>query len=548
MHELILRLRRKPAAALRLLLASLLINVLGLASSLYVMLILNRYVTYGITATLLTLTSGAILAVCAEFALRALRIQLAQEIVDNNDERLATGVFGLLLTARTAALDARPLGERTVLLRHLEQAESVLSAPNLATLADLPFSLLFLIVLALLSPALAGVALGFFGLFALAGWWTHSDLQDNVRQLTQVAEKVNALTAATSHAADALRQFGGQAFLMRQWQELGASLRQLRLNLAARQTSQASQVQGLQSLLSVCLIAVGAVLVVAGDLSVGTIIGANIIAARALQPLSRLIALGSPLRQADQHIEAARRFAAIEVESGTGTALPVYRGNLELRGVGFHGAGHLSPLLQGISVKLAAGEALAITGRNGCGKTQLARIIVGLIEPTQGQVLADGVEVRQLATAWWRTQVSYVPQETVFLDGTLRENLVAARTDLSEVRLRQCLAAADLLRFVDELPQGLEFRLQDGGRNLAPGLRRRLALARALAVDGPLVVMDEPSDGLDREGIQVVYQCLLDLARQKRTIVVVTHDTTLLRGAGQVLDLDQLRQGRRVTE
>lgn len=541
MHELLSRLGRKPAASLRVLLAALLINLIGLASSLYVMLVLNRYVSYGITATLVTLTIGVVLALAAEFALRELRVHLAQEIAADHDERLSTGLFGLLLTARVAALEERPAGERAVLLRNLEQAESVLSAPNLAQLSDLPFSLLFLLALVLLSPPLAGVALGFCLLFALAGWWAQHNLQEQVRQLTQAAERVNALTMATGQAADSLRQFGGQAFLMRQWHEATAALRQLRQALALRQSRQASQAQGLQALLSVCLIALGAVLVVSSDLSVGTIIGANIIAARALQPFSRLIALAPGLRQADQHLAAARKFAAIAVEAGSGTALPTYRGGLELRALGYHGGGYLSPLFQGVSAKLAPGEVLAITGRNGAGKTFLARILVGLIEPTQGQVLADGVEVRQLAPAWWRSQVGYVPQDAVFLDASLRDNLLAARPDLDEARLRQCLAQADLLRFVDEWPEGLEFRLREGGRNLAPGLRRRLALARALAVDGPLVVMDEPTSGLDREGVQVVYQCLLDLARLNRTLVVVSHDPVLLRGARHVIDLDSLR-------
>jgi ATP-binding cassette subfamily C protein LapB len=537
MRELLLRLRRNKPAAARVLLASLVVNLLGLASSLYVILILNRYVTYGITATLITLTTGVALALAAEFALRELRVQLAQEIVANHDERLATGVFGLLLTARVSALEERPPGEQTVLLRHLEQVENTLSAPNLAALSDLPFSFLFLVVLGLLSPSLAGVATAFCLAFTLAGWWLQGNQREQVRQLTQIAERTSALTQMTGYAADALRQFGGQALAMRQWTEAATALRQLRLDLALRQSGQASLIQSLQALLSVSLIAIGSVLVVGGDLSVGTIIGANLIGARALQPFSRLLGLIPGLRQADQYLEATRRFAGLAVEASTGTELPVYRGGLELRGIGFHGAGHLQPLFRGVSARLSPGGVLAITGRNGSGKTTLARIIVGLVEPSQGQVLADGVEIRQLAPAWWRGQVSYVPQNAVFLDGSLRENLALARPGLSEAALRHCLAAADLLRFVDEWPDGLEFRLREGGRNLSPGLRRRLALARALAVDGALVVMDEPSEGLDREGVQVVYQCLIELAKKNRTLVVVSHDPNILKGAGQVIDL-----------
>ena len=538
MQELLLRIQSNPLASLRVVLTALMINLLGLGSSLYVILILNRYVTYGMTATLVTLTSGVVLALAAEYALRGLRVQLAQEIVGDHDAQLATSVYGLLLTARVPALEARPIGERAVLLRQLEQVESVINAQNLTALSDLPFSLLFLVVLALLSPSLAVVAVIFSILMALVTLWTQTRLQVRTRELTRMAEKVSALTTATHQAMDTLRHFGGQSVLMQRWNESTAALRQLRLELSQRHANQASLSQSFQSLLSVAVIAVGSILVVGGDLSVGAIIGANLIAARALQPFTRLIAIGPALWQADQYIAAARKLSALPTEPATGTVLPRFRGQLELRNLGYHGSGFLTPLVRELSLIANAGEMVAITGRNGCGKTLLARMLVGLVEPTSGQILVDGVELRQLAPAWWRKQVSYIPQDVIFLDGSIRDNLLMAQPDLDDAALRDCLAAAGLSHFVDELPQGLEFQLRDGGRNLSPGLRRRLALARALAVDGSLVIMDEPSEGLDREGVKLIFDSLALLIARQKTLIVFTHDAFVLQTANYILDLD----------
>lgn len=542
MNELLQRIKRNPMASSRVVIAALLINLLGLGSSLYVILILNRYVTYGMTATLVTLTAGATLALAAEFALRALRVQLAQEIVGDNDARLANSVYGLLLTARVTALESRPVGERTVLLRHLEQVEQVLSAPNLTALSDLPFSLLFLLVLALLSPMLALVAVIFCLLMALISIWTQNQLQERTRELTQMAEKVSQLTAATHQASDTIRQFGGQRQMMLRWEDATAKLREQRQELALRHANQASLSQSFQSLLSIALIAVGSVLVVGGDLSVGAIIGANLIAARALQPFVRLIAIGPGLWQADQYIAAARQLIRLPIEPTTGTALPRFHGQLELRELGYHGTGFLTPLFREISLRISPGEMIAITGRNGSGKTLLARMMAGLIEPTHGQILADGVELRQLTPIWWRKQISYVPQEVVFVDGSIRDNLLMACPELDEIRLRECLVRSDLARFIDEWPEGLEFQLKEGGRNLAPGLRRRLALARALAVDGALVIMDEPSEGLDRDGMKLIFECLTYLLDQHKTLIIFTHDPVILQTARQCLDLDQVKR------
>ncbi len=327
---------------------------------------------------------------------------------------------------------------------------------------------------------------------------------------------------------------------MTRWQDATAQLRKLRLDLSLRHANQASLSQSFQSLLSVAMIAVGSILVVGGHLSVGAIIGANLIAARAMQPFIRLIAIGPALWQADQYIAAAKKLNDLPVEPTTGTTLPRFRGELELRHIGYHGAGYLTPLFQDLSLKVNPGEMLAITGRNGAGKTLLARMMAGLVEPGKGQILADGVELRQLTPAGWRSQVSYVPQDVIFLDGTIRENLMMARPDLDETALRTCLVTANLDRFIDELPEGLEFQLKEGGRNLAPGLRRRLALARALAVDGALVIMDEPSEGLDREGIKLIFDCLTRLIDRQKSLVVFTHDPLILQTAKQILDLDLL--------
>jgi len=282
--------------------------------------------------------------------------------------------------------------------------------------------------------------------------------------------------------------------------------------------------------------------VVQGDLSVGAIIGANLIAARAIQPFVRLIAIGPALWQADQYIAAARQLIQLPVESGSGTALPGFQGQIELRDLGHHGQGFLTPLFQGVSLKVSPGQMIAVTGRNGSGKTQLARMMAGLLEPGSGQILADGVELRQLAPHWWRRQISYVPQDVAFIDGSIRENLLMACPELDEIRLRECLIRSDLARFIDEWPEGLEFQLREGGRNLAPGLRKRLALARALAVDGPLVIMDEPSEGLDRDGMRLVFDCLTYLLDRHKTLIIFTHDPVIIETAIQCLDLDRAKR------
>ena len=538
MGELLRRLGRQPAATARLLLVSLLINVLGLAPSLYVIQVLNRYVGHGVNATLATLTAGAVIAAIAEHAFRTVRLDLAREVVGDGDERMATGLFGLLLTARLADLDARPRGEGEELMRGVEQAETAFGAANLAALADVPFSLLFLVVLALLSPPLAGVAAVFAVTVTLLTWLGQRRLEVPVRIAQTAQHWAASLLGAATSSADAIRQFGGARLLMERWQDASGKARGWRSHIATLSNDAGSLSQVAQGLMGVATTAVGAMLVVDGHLDVGALIGANLIAARALAPIVRLAQMSKAMKQGESALQSARQFASqVAVEPAGGLVMAKYHGSLTLAGLGYTPPGHAKPVFAGIDLSLPPGGVLVVTGRNGTGKSSLVRLIVGLALPTFGQVQADGVDVARLSPGWWRSQVAYLPQEPLFIDGSVRDNLAATRPNADEADMRRCLAMADLLPFVDEHPDGLDRVIPLGGRTLASGLRRRLALARALMIDAPLVVMDEPSDGLDREGGAVVYNLLIELARRGRTIVVVSHDPNILRGAQVVLEL-----------
>jgi len=538
MRELIARMARSPSATAYLFAASLIVNALGLASSLYVIQVLNRYVSYGVGATLASLTAGVLIAIAGEYGFRRLRLRLARDIVGDADERLATGVYGLLVTGRAGTLEQRPAGERAELVRGIERAEQALGPANLAALADVPFSLLFLLALALLSPPLAGVAAVFcVGSVALA-WADQRRLGAPVRALGGLGERVGALLNATVAGADTIRHFRGTDLMMARWSAATAQARATRAAVALGQSDSAALVQALQALMGAAVIALGAVLVVAGQLDVGALIGANLIAARALAPLNRLVQMGESLRAAGQSLANARRFAEATGTPDGQKILPGWNGRLELRTVGLIYPGAVTPLFGSVTFTLEPGGVLVITGRNGTGKSSLLRLLAGLIEPSRGQLLADGVDLRQLSPDWWRRQVSYLPQEPAFLDATLRENLLAARPDAAETEIMRCLDFTGLRSFVDRHPAGLDQELTGGGRALAPGLRRRLAMARAMLVDGPLVLLDEPSEGLDREGAEAVYTLLIDLAKRGKTLVVVSHDPAILRGARLLLRFD----------
>ena len=538
MGELWARLQRRPTQAMLIVIASLLANVLGLASSLYVIQVLNRYVSHGVDSTLFTLTSGVLLAILFELGFRWSRLKLAATLSGEPDHNLGVGAYGVLTTARLSDLEKVPSGERREALSGVEQVESAFSAPNMTAIFDLPFALLYVGAIFLFSPVLAAIVFAAICVVAILGVTNQIVLRPMSKKIAEHQSIGHGLISTTTTTAESVRGFGAGHRPIEDWAKNLQVVQSLRRRLARRQGGLQSLTQSAQAVMSVAVIGVGAVMVVRGELDVGTMIGANLLGARALQPVTRFAQLSEALVRSRLAMDRARALVGLPVEPSEGSALRDYTGALEIRDVAYTPPGAPTPLFEDLSIRLDPGAVVALVGRNGAGKTTLARLIAGLIQPDRGQILADGVDLRQLVPAWWRRQLVYLPQEPTFINGTIRDNLRMLKPDLTDEVLEAILERSGAARFVHETEKGLDTLITNNGMTLARGVRRRLAVARALASGGRLVIFDEPTEGMDDEGIRQVYESLIQLARAGRTIIVSSHDQQIIRGAQILVDLD----------
>lgn len=202
------------------------------------------------------------------------------------------------------------------------------------------------------------------------------------------------------------------------------------------------------------------------------------------------------------------------------------------------------PVLNGIDLTIEAGELTAVVGPSGAGKSTLIDILACLLKPDAGVVLVDGVDLNDFAVQDWRRTIGYVPQDTMLLHTTVRENITLGDAEISDDDIAWALAAADANDFVAALPQGLDSVVGERGLKVSGGQRQRLAIARALVRKPRLLLLDEATSALDARSEQALCAQLADL-RPKLTIVAITHrpaieavaDTTYHLVEGRVTDV-----------
>lgn len=538
MNELIHRLTSRPIVAVEMLFGSLLVNIMAMASPLFVMQVLNRYVGQGVDATLITLTNGVLVAIFFEFLLRKSRLSIARGICAGPDERAAADGYNALLTAKAGALDGAPANARKDMNGNIVAIETAYNANNMASVLDAPFSLLFVFVLYLIEPLLALIVAAFIiGVFAI-GVLNHRKSLRIIQALQKITPVGSGLLSTATREGDTVRAFNAGPYLQGKWQDHLRDVQGLRRDLASSQGTIQTITQSATALMSVAIIAVGAVLVVMGKMDVGAMIGGNILAARALQPITKLTQLGSLFTKAREAKAMFDQLDTLEPEPKSGATPKSCEGRITLRDISFAYPESQSPLFEGVNLDLKKGDVVVISGDNGTGKSSFARLLLGIIQPTRGQILIDGQDMNQLSLLWWRRQVVFLPQDPSLVNGTIRDNITINAVDPTEDDLNAAVDKAGLRKFLDESANGFETEILDNGWRLSEGIRRRIALARAVLATGAVTVIDEPTQSLDRDGCIAVHNVLGEMAKNGGTIFVMSHDADIVKGPHMHIDLN----------
>jgi ATP-binding cassette subfamily C protein LapB len=507
---------------------SLGLNLLSLAVPVFVLQVYDRVVFHGGLVTLSGLVLGVLIAVAFDFILRQARSRLVQMIALRVDVGVVRALFGRLTGLPLRRLETQSDAQWHALLRDQEAVRDTLAGPSMVLLVDLPFIVLFLLVIWIIAAPIAWLLTALvpvYVLFAAGSSWAIGRAS---RSEQDGGLKRDALTAQLVSGRATVKALGLGPSLRDRWEAAQASQIERSLARGSRVDAFTSLSVTLGLLTTVVLTAFGAVAIVQQEMTMGGLIAANMLAARIVQPLTQLI---GAWRGMTRFRQAARRLDEILAAPVDRQDSPLARGRpagvLAVEGVRFsYGPGD-APVLDDLSLTLRPGGLHAITGANGSGKTTLLKLLQGLYQPDRGRVLLDGADLAQFGRAELTRWLGYVPQEAFLFAGSIRDNIAKGRDDVPDAAILDAAQRAGVDSFVADLAAGYDTEVGEGGRRFSAGQRQRIALARALVDDPPVLLLDEPSAHLDREAELRLVKQLRALAGG-RNVVVVTHSPALL--------------------
>ena len=542
LRELLLQKRFWPAFA-QLVTASVVINLLALATPLFMMTVYNKVIRQGGLATLDVLVIGMLSLVAFELVLRGLRGYVASYTGARLDAAVGQEVLHRILHLPYSSFEKMPPARLFERLRQLDQLRAFLTGNLPLFLVDLAFVGLFLGGLFLLQSTLGMVTLAALPLFGLLSWLGHRHQSRHLHtHRRRVADKNAAVWEAVANAltvkALALEPQVERRFRTPLYETAWSGLR---AGTAAQFT--ASLAQALQHLTAVVLVYLGARMVIAGELSIGGLVAASILAARALAPARQLFFAWPQIQQMR---EAYGRVDALLREGGErprpardGEGLRLH-GDLRLESVTYRYGPGRPPAIEEVSLEIRAGQILALTGPPGSGKSTLARLLAGLAVPERGRVLVDGQDLARLPAASYRRQIGVVPQELQLFSGTIAENIALGAETCPHARVVAAARFVGLHDFVQKLPEGYETRLGEQGCGLSAGQRQLVCIARALVRNPRILILDEATSALDPE-TERLFLRNLERAASGRTVILITHRPHLLAMCDRVV---VLREGR----
>jgi ATP-binding cassette subfamily C protein len=429
--------------------------------------------------------------------------------------------------------------EQTGNLQDLEAVRGLFASPVILALFDMPWTPLFLAAIFIFHPVLGWVAAAGGTILIVAAILNQVITGRKVARAGQQAQVAARLARQAETAGDFVMAQGMAGALGRRWTGLQSAAMEQSMTASDWTGSFSSFIRAFRLFLQSAILGVGAWFVLQNELTAGAMIAASILLGRALAPIDVGVSQWPVVQRARGGWRAIKALVEeVAARKPPETDLPVPAARLEMKSVSLILARGDKPVLDRVSFEVKPGEALGIIGRSGAGKSTLARVLTGLETPTAGEVRLDGATLSQYGADRLGRYLGYLPQEVLFFDGTVAENIAQMAEAPDDARVVAAAKKARAHEIILSLPKGYDTPLTGGSEALSGGQKQRLGLARALYNDPVLLVLDEPNSALDAEGSEALNAAITAMKAENKAVIIMTHRPTAISTCDALLVLE----------
>lgn len=526
----------------QLLLMTLVMHVIAIAVPLFTMVVYDQVIGNKSDAMLPWLVGGIGLALLMDLGMKFLRARIIGHVAGRLDYIIGSETFDQLIMLPPSFTERSTVAAQLARLKQFDAVRDFFTGPNASLVLELPFVLLLIIIIALISGPIALVPLAVCIVYLIFGLWWLPVLAPKVRRAGIAKTDRQRLIMQTLLGRREIKAAGGESMWFTRLREASAEAAAANYHASIGNAVMHSASQTVVNLSVIAVLGLGTIAVMEGDLSIGALIATMALVWRVLTPLQNTFLALTRLTNIRRTISQINQLMRLDTERDSGHShllMSHFSGQIDIDRISFRYAPNANPALLGAALVAQPGQLLAVIGGTGSGKSTLLKLIAGMYRPQAGTLSINGLDLRQIDAMDLRRAIAYVPQHPELFHGTIAQNLRMNNMLATDEDLRSAAKDAGILEDIMNMNNGFETRIGDKHTEaLPPGFAHALCMTRAFLRDTKILLLDEPGASLDMESDQQIMQRIQRLKGSK-TIIMVTHRPSHIRLADQAVLLDQ---------
>lgn len=518
--------------------ASFFVQIFALVTPLFFQVVIDKVLSHKGYDTLFVLVGGLAVIGMFDVVLQYLRTYALSHTTNRIDVELGRRLFFHLFRLPMSYFETRSAGQTVARVRELETIRSFLTGHGLFSALDILFTIVFILVLLTYSWKLTLIVVGSIPIYILIAALVRPFLRKMINEKFNRGAESQQMLVEAIVGVQTIKAAAVEPSMQTQWEEKFAAYVSTSFDAGLIGAGGQSAIQYVSKFTNAALLLFGAKAVIDGDLSVGELVAFNMISAQVAQPILRLSQIWQDFQQVQISIDRLGDILNMPTEplNLAHGNLPPAKGAIEFRNVTFRYKPNAPETVKGVSLAIKPGEMIGVVGRSGSGKSTLAKLIQRFYQPEAGQVLVDGVDLAQVNPAWLRGHIGVVLQENLLFNRSLHDNIALASPAMSRAQVMAAARLSGADEFISRLGQGYDTIVEERGANLSGGQRQRIAIARALAINPPILILDEATSALDYESERLIQKNMFEIVKG-RTVIIIAHRLQAVRHCNRIIGM-----------